>query len=248
MPPLAPVPDLEHELDLLYALPLEEFTKARNDLASRLRKAHQADAAAAVRALRKPSAVVWAANRLTHSVPDHVAELIDAGAALRVVQQRALAGDAGAGEIAEASARERDALRALLSAARDDLGPRATAALLDRLAQTLRGAAVDEGSARLLAAGRLTEEVGAVGFGPLEAVPGKTPRRDELRRAARERVGELRAALKRLAEEADEAERRAAAAERDATEQRAAAEDARLRADQAAAELAAAEADLKARR
>ena len=37
--PLAAVPDLEQELDGLYALPLEEFTKARNDLAARLKQA-----------------------------------------------------------------------------------------------------------------------------------------------------------------------------------------------------------------
>jgi hypothetical protein len=32
------VPDLERELDALYQLPLEEFTKARNSLASRLKR------------------------------------------------------------------------------------------------------------------------------------------------------------------------------------------------------------------
>ena len=48
-PPLAAVPDLERELDGLYALPLDEFTKARNDLASRLKRAHQGEAAAAIR-------------------------------------------------------------------------------------------------------------------------------------------------------------------------------------------------------
>ena len=48
-PPLASVPDLDRELDALYELPLDQFTKARNDLATRLRKAHQTDAAAEVR-------------------------------------------------------------------------------------------------------------------------------------------------------------------------------------------------------
>jgi hypothetical protein len=67
VPPLAAVPDLERELDALYALPLNEFTKARNDLASRLKRAHQADAAAAVRSLRKPTAVAWTANHLARA-------------------------------------------------------------------------------------------------------------------------------------------------------------------------------------
>src|SRR5438105_5042145 len=61
-PPLASVPDLDRELDALYDLPLDQFTKARNDLATRLRKAHQTDAAAEVRGLRKPTTVAWAAN------------------------------------------------------------------------------------------------------------------------------------------------------------------------------------------
>jgi hypothetical protein len=61
-PPLASVPDLDRELDALYDLPLEEFTKARNDLANRLRKAHQSEAAAEVRGLKKPSVVAGAEN------------------------------------------------------------------------------------------------------------------------------------------------------------------------------------------
>ena len=36
VPPLAAVPDLDRELDDLYALPLEEFTRTRNDLARRI--------------------------------------------------------------------------------------------------------------------------------------------------------------------------------------------------------------------
>ena len=84
MPPLASVPDLEHELDSLYALPLAEFTKARNDLAARLKRAHQAEAALAVRALKKPTAVAWAANHLARAVPDQVASLHERGVNLGI--------------------------------------------------------------------------------------------------------------------------------------------------------------------
>ena len=87
MPPLAAVPDLERELDALYAMPLDAFTKARNDLAARLKKAHQEEAAAAVRALRKPSVVAGAANALARSEPKLVASLLQAGDHLRDVQQ-----------------------------------------------------------------------------------------------------------------------------------------------------------------
>jgi hypothetical protein len=152
-PPLASVPDLDRELDSLYNLPLEEFTKARNDLAARLRKAHQAEAAGQVRALKKPSTVAWAANRLARDEPGLTAALLEAGDRLRETQQRSLAGKAHADEVAEAAAAEREAIRVLLAAARGELGARATSPLLDKLAQTLRAAAVDE------AAGRFSQAV-----------------------------------------------------------------------------------------
>ena len=131
--PLAAVPDLEEELDGLYALPLEQFTKARNDLAGRMRKAHQTDAANAIKSLRKPTAVAWAANQLARLEPKLVKTLLDAGELLRDAQQRALGGTARSDELAEATATEREAVRALLAAARALLGSRATATMLDRL-------------------------------------------------------------------------------------------------------------------
>ena len=121
-PPLASVPDLDRELDALYDLPLEEFTKARNDLVSRLRKAHQSEAATEVRALKKPTVVAWAANRLSRDEPKLTAALLEAGERLRDTQQRALAGNARQDEVADAAAAERDAIRGLLSAARRHFG------------------------------------------------------------------------------------------------------------------------------
>ncbi|MFL5711221.1 MAG: hypothetical protein ACJ77W_04985, partial [Chloroflexota bacterium] len=77
-PPLAAVPDLDRELDELYGKPLEDFTKARNDLAARLKRAHQAEAADAIRALKKPSLAAWSANQLARREPELVRELLDA--------------------------------------------------------------------------------------------------------------------------------------------------------------------------
>ena len=236
--PLAAVPDLDHELDALYALPLDEFTKARNDLAARLKKAHQTEAADQVRALKKPTVVAWTANRLARSHPDLVHELLEAGARLRDVQQRSLAGKANAAEVSEAAGRERETVRELIAAARTEL----SAPMLDRLTQTLRAAAVDPGVAPVLAAGRLTEELRAVGFGPLEVVTPKQrgPSMDE-RRAERERLTELRAEARRLAAEAKEALRAAHEAEREAERLRGAAEEKQAEADRAATKLADAE-------
>jgi hypothetical protein len=248
MRPLAAVPDLDAELDALYSLPLEEFTKARNDLASRLKKAHQDDVAAEVRALKKPSAVAWAANSLARGERELVGELLASGERLRETQQRALAGKAGADEVLEASASERDAVRALLAAARTQLGARATPALLDRLGQTLRAAAVDEVARSLLERGRLTDELKAVGFGPLEAVKPTRRRSDEVGRAARERVTALRAEARRLAEEAQDADLAADQAMRASTLLQEEAAQKRAAAERAAAELDEAEEGLRKRR
>ena len=248
MRPLASVPDLEPELDALYALPLEEFTKARNDLAARLKKAHQADVAAEVKALKKPSAVAWAANSLAGTDRELVDELLGAGERLRETQQRALLGEAGADEVADASGAERNAVRALLAAARERLGARATPALLDRLGQTLRAAAVDDEARVLLERGRLTDELKAVGFGPLEAVKQPRRRSDEVGRAARERVTALRAEARRLDGEARDAELASEQASRASALLLAEAEQKRAEAVRAAIELSDAEDGLRRRR
>jgi hypothetical protein len=248
-PPLAPVPDLDRELDALYDLPLEDFTSARNDLAARLRKAHQADAADAVRGLKKPTTVAWAANRLARDEPKLTAALLDSGERLRETQQRALAGKAKADEVADAAGAERDAIRALLAAARARFGSRATPAMLDKLSQTLRAAAVDETARPLLATGRLSEELKAVGFGPLEAVkPSKRQESAEASRAARERVAALRAEARRLTGEARDAEREADEAARASEALRAEAREKREAAERIATEVTEAEEALRARR
>ena len=247
-PPLAAVPDLEAELDALYELPLEAFTKARNDLAARLRKAHQSEAAEQVKALKKPSAVAWAANRLARDERAQVAALLEAGERLRDVQQRALGGNASPDDVSDASAVERDAIRTLLASARKRLGAKATPALLDKLSQTLRAAAVEDEGRKLLERGRLTEELKAVGFGPLEAVTPSKRRGDEVAHAARERVTVLRAEARRLTAEAREAERAAEDAANAAHILREEAEQKRAEAERAASELAEAEEALRARR
>src|SRR5437899_2866053 len=51
-------------VDTLYAVPLAEFTRRRNELAARLGQAGRREEAAAVRRLRRPSVPVWAINAL----------------------------------------------------------------------------------------------------------------------------------------------------------------------------------------
>lgn len=242
------MPDLDRELDALYDLPLEEFTKARNDLVSRLRKAHQSEAAAEVRGLKKPTIVAWSANRLARDEPTLTAALLEAGERLRETQQRALAGNAKPEEVADAGSAEREAIRALLTAARRRFGDRATPALLDKLSQTLRAAAVEPASRSLLEHGRLTEELKAIGFGPLEAVKPAARRGDEVARAARERVSSLRTEARRLSSDAQEADRDVHEAEQALEALRHDARQKRADAERVATELAEAEEALRDRR
>jgi hypothetical protein len=245
VPPLAAVPNLDRELDELYALPLGEFTKARNDLSTRLRKAHQSAAADEVKGLKKPSVVAWAANRLARDKPKQVDALLQSSESLRDAQQRAIAGKASAAEVNDAAAAERDAIRALLSSARSLLS---SPSHIEKLAQTLRAAAIDEAARPLLQRGRLTEEMTASGFGPLEAVKTSRRRGDEVARAARERVTMLRAEARRLHAEARVAERAASDAAKALQILDVEAKEKRGEADKAAAELASAEDALRTRR
>jgi methyl-accepting chemotaxis protein len=120
--------------------------------------------------------------------------------------------------------------------------------LIDRLGQTLRAAAIDSAARPLLELGRLTEEMKAVGFGPLEVVGPTRRRGDEVARAARERVTALRATVRGLTDEAEAAEEAAREAERAAQILAEDAEERRAEAERAAAELAEAEAALRSRR
>src|SRR4051795_5167544 len=89
---LAIVPELETELDRLYELPLDEFTPPRNELAARLKKAGQGDAAARVKELKKPTVAVWTANQLARREQDEVARLVEAGGRPPAAQGEGLRG------------------------------------------------------------------------------------------------------------------------------------------------------------
>src|SRR6266511_2250926 len=221
-PRLAVVPELDRELDDLFGRPLSEFTTARNELARRLKKAGQEEAAGRVQALRKPSVPVWAVNQLARRHPDEVKELVDAGERLRKAQQAAFRGS-GRDAVREATTAERTATRTLTRLARDLLaedGRPPTRAVTDRIDSLLRSSAIEPEAAELLVAGRLSEEVDSTGFGAVaEIAPARPPRAKQ---------------LERRAEEADE---RAARAEQAAEEARSKAREARAAADEVAAAL-----------
>jgi hypothetical protein len=256
MIPLAEESVEDWERDRLYGLPLEEFVRARNGLAARLRKAGKTDAAAEIAALRKPSAPLWAINQLARTDPGAVARLLDATDALRSAQLgRDRGGDPGA-----RAAAQRGALDRLVDRAASLLYPDGSDVPADtraRLSASLLGAAADRGLREDLHRGRLDRELKAPGFevfagarpvtpAATTPAPARPPRRDARRqreaearaeaavRAARKEARALEAKADRLARAAAEKERAAASAKE-------AAERARQAASGAGAGLRAAE-------
>src|SRR5919201_2534295 len=232
---LAVVPDVETELDQLFGLPLEDFTAARNELASRLKSAGQADAAERVRELRKPSVPAWAVNQLARREPEAVGRLVDAGERLRQAQAAALSGgDAGA--VREATVAERDAVRELTRLVErllGDAGRKPTQAVVERIGRTLRAAAVDAEAAALLERGQLTGEVDSPGFTAVAAIappPSKrrpaerAPRDDPARRAHEQSVRRPEQNLEKLERRAEDAAARVERAEAEAAAAREAAD------------------------
>jgi hypothetical protein len=244
--PLAVVPELEAELDNLYAAPPESFTGARNDLALRLKQAGQVDAAARVKQLRKPTVALWAVNQLARRHPDQVRALLDAGDRLRVAQEAALRGESE--ELRTATADERKILRSLTQQAEGLLREAGHSADTRRIAGTLQAAAVDQAARELLEQGRLSEELEATGFGafagmeiPTESKPvEKTPKAPS---PAEQRRRQER--LRKLRENVTKAKREATKAERAAARGEAALEQARRKAAEANESLRRAEIELK---
>jgi hypothetical protein len=203
---------LEEELDRLYALPLNEFTAARDELAKRLRADGERDLADEVKGLRKPTVAVWLVNQLAREREMDVKRLLKAGEALGKAQ-------ASAKGFAEARSDEQHALERLASAAREaGVGPQAA----DRAIQTLRAASLTEEGRDLLKRGRLTEELEPPGFEALagmpatkrpKAKPKPPPRKNPKLKKAQERVRKLKAEAERAEREATAAAERLAKAE-----------------------------------
>jgi hypothetical protein len=217
----------------LYALPLDEFTGARDELARSLRKEGRPDEAAEVAALRKPVLAAWVVNRLVREERRLTTRLIDAAAGIK-------AGRANADE------GFRETLDELLAAARAliEREGRSPDDVVQQVAGTLRaGAASDP---ELLASGTLTHPLEASGFA---AMAGASPARPSSRasqgrrrkpkpRVDRNKVDEARRALAEARAEARSLRRAAADAERRSRDARSEADAARERVAQAEARLA----------
>jgi hypothetical protein len=153
--------------DELFGLPPEEFVAARDDLARRLRREGEPEAAKQVKVLRRPPLSAWAVNQLARRPGEGLGLLLVAGERLRAAHQAALAGE-GAAELRAAAKDERDAVAGLVRSAMELLGEAGhptTDATRDRVAATLHAAAASPEAAAQVGSGRLTADLDPAGFG-----------------------------------------------------------------------------------
>ena len=83
------------ELDRLYALPLEEFTSGRDELAQRIRQEGDGALAAEIKKLRKPTLPAWVVNRLARQRALDMRRLLEAGEQLAGAQAKAIRAQSG---------------------------------------------------------------------------------------------------------------------------------------------------------
>jgi hypothetical protein len=249
---------MDDEVDRLYSKPLAEFTAARDALARALRRNGDTEAAQEVKALRKPTVSAWAINQLARKERMKVRSLLVAGETLRAAHADLLGGGQPE-KVRKAADAERNAIKHLVASAATILseeGHTPSENMLDRIATTLRAAAVDDEARTLLERGRLTADLDPSGFGPLALVPAApAPKRGKRgaasdatarrRTAAEERVGALRAEVKELAEVLSAAEARLVAAERDLRAAERDARGARAKYERAERRLESAQAELQ---
>lgn len=248
---------LDDRIAELYRLPLEEFTAARDDLSRDLRGNGDKDAAARVKALKKPNLAAWTLNQLAHRHPDDVSELFDVTAQVRDAQRKVMSGRKA--DLRAATDRRNAVVGRLTRLASDilvDGGHPASPQTMSAIGDSLVAVASDDQGAEALRRGTLTREfkpgavvdVGVLGVVADEDDGERAPEEDassaRVRQAAQRRAEEsslaaeaAEAEARRLADEAEQAERRAKSAAEAAEFARRAADARRAEADEAAEAL-----------
>jgi hypothetical protein len=239
------------EIDPLYALPLDEFTAARDALAAELRASGDKAAAADIKKLRKPSLAAWAVNQVARGDRERMKQLFE----LREKIENA----SSTTEMRRASEERRHLIadlvreseRALLEA-----GHATGANTMQAITQTFHAGDSDEERDALLH-GRLTRELSPSGFGGFASAFDVTQEEEsaadlQLEEKLEEKLEKKRTRADELAEEADQADAEAdraaeevAAAERALDRAKARAEAARTSAEQARKHAERARAELE---
>lgn len=209
--------DLERRIDELYALAPDRFTAERDALAKELTAAGDRDGGARVKALRKPVVAAWALNVLAHEDPSAIAELVALGERLRAAHRRVVSG-ADAEPFRQVSDERRRLVTSLTKRA-VAIAERGggSASHTDSISGTLEAATIDEDTAELLRAGRLTKPVrppATFGDAGLRVLEGRPSRRAEPEPEPERLAEPDRARLKKELAAAETRERRATAAVR----------------------------------
>jgi hypothetical protein len=145
----------------LYAVPLAEFTTARNTRARELRDS-DAELSARVTALRKASPAAWAVNALARERATKIGELFAIGGSMRRAQE-----DLDRDALTRLAKQRRDVVTALVKEAQAlaaGRGQKLNASVLVEIEKTLQAATVDGDAAVAVGSGRLIRSLEASGF------------------------------------------------------------------------------------
>jgi hypothetical protein len=150
--------------DDLYALPLADFTPARDALV----KEHKADKAlaASIKGLRKASVAAWVVNLLVRRDPDQVDQVLAVGAALRDAQE-----NLDATQLREFTKQRRQLTASVTTAARRmarEEGVRTTDSVAEQVEATLTAAMLEPDAAKAVRSGMLVTSLAATGLGDLD--------------------------------------------------------------------------------
>ncbi|HEX8706310.1 MAG TPA: hypothetical protein VF815_46170 [Myxococcaceae bacterium] len=186
----------------LYALPLDEFTSARNALAQEFKAKGQGQEAQATRQLKRPVVTAWVVNQLAHRTPEKIEALLNAARNLETAHRKALSGF-GPQALKDANRAFQQSLDDLMTEAHKTMeteGRAITSELFRQAEETLRAAALGTAEDRaILSQGMLTQplqQTGLGAFSPLTLIGPSARARPESR--VQERPSNRRPALPRV--------------------------------------------------
>lgn len=158
--------DFVEEVARLYALPLDQFTAARNTAAKQATQDGDKTLAGTLRKLPKPASAAWLVNVLVNRRRDELEQVLELGASLKAAQASL--------DRAQLNALGQQRQRLLAAVARQSLDAAAEvghdvgAAALPGVEQTLRAALADPAAAAAVLTGRLVRTLEATGWDPVD--------------------------------------------------------------------------------
>ncbi|WP_392507656.1 hypothetical protein ACF3NT_12080 [Naumannella halotolerans] len=159
--------DLATVIDQVYAVPLEEFTGLRDDLAKQARSSGDRELAKTIKSLRKPTTSAWLVNRWSRANREDVDQLLEL-AELLAQAHRTLSAD----DLRTLSRQRTRLINSLTRAVAASSPGTVSAATGNEVGQILTGALTDQALAQRLRTGTVTQAVAASGFGTLDLGAG----------------------------------------------------------------------------